>query len=115
MEALHWRAIQLAKDAGCRVYDLLFLPLANIPHEGETGHGLYSFKKSFGAEWRYSAGYFDLYLNPLLYRGFRFTERKSGPLVYGVASKIDSLLQGLATKTDQPTNGVEAARIAGHP
>jgi len=104
MEALHWRAIQLAKDAGCRVYDLLHLPLVDIPHEGEPGYGLYNFKRGLGAEWRYSAGYFDLCPNPLLYQAFRFTERKLGPLAYEVAAKTDSLLQRFATRAANPAN-----------
>jgi peptidoglycan pentaglycine glycine transferase (the first glycine) len=88
-EALHWTAIQWAKSFGCTRYDLGGTGTSYPPKEGNEGYGLYHFKKGFGAELAYSAGYFDLVSNKLLYHALRFAERN--PSLIDAAIKLRSL------------------------
>ena len=88
-EAVHWRAIQWAKQMGCKEYNLLGAN-TRYPPEKDKASGVYSFKAGFGAELRYHAGYFDLTEKPITYRAFRVAENNVGRL----ASKMlhESLL-----------------------
>ncbi|MHB8412001.1 MAG: lipid II:glycine glycyltransferase FemX [Candidatus Acidiferrales bacterium] len=74
-EVLHWKAIQWAKGKGCKRYDLLGTSTPHPPKEGNRGYGLYSYKKGFGAELVYSAGYFELVRREIPYRLLRFAEQ----------------------------------------
>ena len=74
-EALHWKAIQWAKSVGCTRYDLMGTGTRYPPKEGNHGYGLYHFKKGFGADLHYSAGYFDMVVKRLEYRLLRFAEQ----------------------------------------
>lgn len=73
-EALHWAAIQWARGLGCSQYDMVGAGTSYPPTEGNLGYGVYNFKKGFGAELAYSAGYFDLVSRPALYAALRFAE-----------------------------------------
>jgi peptidoglycan pentaglycine glycine transferase (the first glycine) len=83
-EFLHWKAIQWAKSVGCTRYDLMGTGTSYPPKEGNRGYGLYHFKKGFGAEVVYSAGYFDLVCNKLLYQALRFAERNPGLIDFAI-------------------------------
>lgn len=95
-EALHWQAIQWAKDRGCTEYDLLGSGTRNPPKEGNPGFGIYTFKKGFGADLHYLIGYFDLPGNALLYKLFRFAETDilRGPLYDAAVKARARLLRG---------------------
>lgn len=73
-EALHWAAIQWARALGCSHYDMVGAGTQYPPVEGNPGYGVYNFKKGFGADLVYSAGYFDLVNRPALYAALRFAE-----------------------------------------
>lgn len=71
---LHWKAIQWAKSVGCTLYDIGGAATHYPPKAGNRGYGVYDFKKGFGADLNYSAGYFDMVLKPIEYRLLRFAE-----------------------------------------
>lgn len=77
-EALHWDAIRWARNLGCVSYDMVGAGTSHPPTEGNPGYGLYNFKKGFGADLIYSAGYFDLVSKPVRYSALRFVERHTG-------------------------------------
>jgi lipid II:glycine glycyltransferase (peptidoglycan interpeptide bridge formation enzyme) len=77
-EALYWRVIQWAKEIGCREFNMLGAGTPYPPREGSGGYGLYNFKKGFGAELHYYAGYFDLPISASGYGLFRFLEQHFG-------------------------------------
>jgi len=77
-EALHWAAIQWSRNLGCVNYDMVGAGTSYPPAEGNAGFGLYNFKKGFGADLFYSAGYFDLVSKPVLYSALRLAERHTG-------------------------------------
>jgi peptidoglycan pentaglycine glycine transferase (the first glycine) len=99
-EFLHWKAIQWAKSVGCTRYDLLGSGTSYPPEKGSQGYGLYHFKKGFGAELAYSAGYFDLVCNKSLYRAIRIAERNPGLIDAGI--KLWSLLRGRGPRRLEP-------------
>ena len=80
--ALHWAAIQWAKERGCAQYDLWGIPEtadesnddANLPTT------LYQFKQGFGGSIARYTGAWDFVLNPFLHRLYRIARRvrKSG-------------------------------------
>lgn len=90
-EILHWKAIQWARGKGCKYYDLLGSATPHPPKEGNRGYGLYNYKKGFGADLLYSAGYFDLAHRSSLYRVFRFMEEH--PSLIEPALKARSIFQ----------------------
>ena len=96
-EALHWMAIHWARNLGCSFYDMVGAGTSYPPTEGNAGYGLYNFKKGFGAELIYSAGYFDLVSRPAFYWALRFAETHTGWMT--VARGIRSTVQGVFDKT----------------
>jgi lipid II:glycine glycyltransferase (peptidoglycan interpeptide bridge formation enzyme) len=84
-EPLQWRAIQWAKDAGCRWYDTGGLGTSYPPREGNSGYGVYNYKKGFGADICYSAGLFDLVNSRAGYAAFRLFEKRLLPRAYKLA------------------------------
>jgi hypothetical protein len=71
--ALQWRAMQLAREEGCRSYDLFGIPPR--PDPGHPMHGLYRFKTGFGGHIIHRYGCHDLPLRPLLYSVYRGAEQ----------------------------------------
>jgi lipid II:glycine glycyltransferase (peptidoglycan interpeptide bridge formation enzyme) len=71
--ALQWRAIALARQRGCRFYDLFGIPPDNDP--GHPMHGLFRFKTGFGGRVINRPGCYDAAFRPLLYRPYREAER----------------------------------------
>ncbi len=100
-EALHWSAISWARKSGCCRYDMGGAGTSYPPTEGSSGHGLYNFKKDFGAELVYSAGYFDLINRPALYSALRFAETHTGWIA--VARELRSMTRRLFDSA--PTGG----------
>lgn len=92
MEILYWNSILWAKQNGCDKYDMRFVPTAYPPTEGNRGYGLYRFKRGFGAQERYCAGYFDLVGSPLRWRMFRWFETKAGARIYALRTPLKALL-----------------------
>jgi len=88
-ETLHWKAMQWAKQMGCTKYDFLGTGTKHPPMEGNRGYGLYSYKKGFGAELVYTAGYFELRRGKARYGLLRLAERN--PKLVDLAVKIRSL------------------------
>jgi lipid II:glycine glycyltransferase (peptidoglycan interpeptide bridge formation enzyme) len=70
--ALQWRAILLAKERGCRCYDLFGIPPEDDPRH--PMHGLFRFKTGFGGQVVNRLGCYDLPYYPLLYRLYRLAE-----------------------------------------
>ncbi len=69
---LQWRAIQLARERGCRFYDLFGIPPSEDPQH--PMHGLYRFKTGFGGRVLNRPGCYDVALRPLAYRLYRGAE-----------------------------------------
>jgi len=73
-----WRAIQLALREGLDELDLAGVDVAGarrVPAEGEEMHGLYAFKRSFGAEWVDLVGNHEWVARPWRYAAGRVTAR----------------------------------------
>jgi lipid II:glycine glycyltransferase (peptidoglycan interpeptide bridge formation enzyme) len=70
--ALQWRAIRLARERGCRRYDLFGIPPTDDP--GHPMHGLLRFKIGFGGRVLNRPGCYDVPLRPLLYSLYRGAE-----------------------------------------
>ena len=70
--ALQWRAIRLARERGCTLYDLFGIPPGDDP--GHPMHGLWRFKTGFGGRILNRLGCWDLPLAGLLYSGYRGAE-----------------------------------------
>jgi hypothetical protein len=70
---LQWRAIQLAREHGCRFYDLFGIPPSDDPRH--PMHGLFRFKTGFGGRIINRPGCYDMALRPLPYRLYRGAER----------------------------------------
>ncbi len=60
-----WKIALWGKAQGCKIFDLW---------GAEEGKGFSRFKEQFGAELVEMAGTYDLPVNPLLYKLFRFAE-----------------------------------------
>jgi lipid II:glycine glycyltransferase (peptidoglycan interpeptide bridge formation enzyme) len=76
-----WRAIQLAVRERLQEMDLggVDVPGARrVPEEGEEMHGLYAFKRSFGAEWLEMTGNHEWVARPWRYAAGRITGRMVG-------------------------------------
>ena len=69
---LQWRAILLAKERGCRWYDLFGIPPEDDPQH--PMHGLFRFKTRFGGKVDNRLGCYDLRFYPLMYRLYRLAE-----------------------------------------
>jgi lipid II:glycine glycyltransferase (peptidoglycan interpeptide bridge formation enzyme) len=69
---LQWRAIQLARERGCRFYDLFGIPPGEDP--GHPMHGLFRFKTGFGGRVVNRPGCYDVPLRSLLYLPYRGAE-----------------------------------------
>ena len=70
--AVQWRAILLAKERGCRCYDLFGIPSGDDPRH--PMHGLFRFKTGFGGQVVNRLGCYDLAFRPFLYRFYRLAE-----------------------------------------
>jgi lipid II:glycine glycyltransferase (peptidoglycan interpeptide bridge formation enzyme) len=70
--ALQWRAVRLARERGCRFYDLFGVPPSDDPRH--PMHGLFRFKTGFGGRVVNRPGCYDVALRPLLYRLYRGAE-----------------------------------------
>jgi lipid II:glycine glycyltransferase (peptidoglycan interpeptide bridge formation enzyme) len=69
---LQWRAIQLARERGCRFYDLFGIPPSEDPQH--PMHGLFRFKTGFGGRVLNRLGCYDVSMRPLPYRLYRAAE-----------------------------------------
>jgi lipid II:glycine glycyltransferase (peptidoglycan interpeptide bridge formation enzyme) len=112
-EALHWSAIRWARKLGCNHYDMVGAGTSYPPCEGNSGYGLYNFKKGFGADLIYAAGYFDLVNRPALYATLRFAETHTGWMTAarGIRSAIqravDSPRREAGLQANQPNNDAD--------
>ncbi|MFZ0211478.1 MAG: peptidoglycan bridge formation glycyltransferase FemA/FemB family protein [Candidatus Acidiferrales bacterium] len=105
-EALHWTAIRWARKLGCDHYDMVGAGTSYPPTEGNAGYGLYNFKKGFGAELVYSAGYFDLINRRALYSALRFAETHTGwiTVARGIRSAVQRVLDATGRVSGSPSN-----------
>jgi len=71
--ALQWRAILLARQAGCRFYDLFGVPPADDP--SHPMHGLFRFKTGFGGRLVHRPGCWDLPYRQAGYLAYSLAER----------------------------------------
>ena len=62
---LQWEAIRMAKESGCRSYDLFGIPPNDDP--GHIQHGLYRFKTGFGGRIVHHRGCWDYPVNERAY------------------------------------------------
>lgn len=70
--ALQWKAIQIAKAAGCCEYDMF--GIAPTAHPAHPMHGLYQFKQGFGGEIYHQLGCWDYPMEEDKYRYFTACE-----------------------------------------
>ncbi len=63
---LQWEAMRLAKEKGCRVYDLWGAP--DVFNETDSMWGVYRFKEGLGGEVMKTIGAWDFTPHPFLYR-----------------------------------------------
>ena len=70
--ALQWQAIRLARQRGCRQYDLFGIPADDDP--AQPMHGLYRFKTGFGGTILNRLGCYDVPFRLRLYRAYRLAE-----------------------------------------
>jgi lipid II:glycine glycyltransferase (peptidoglycan interpeptide bridge formation enzyme) len=78
--ALHWAAIQWAKQRGCFHYDLWGIPDNAEPTAGDLPEGLYRFKQGFGGRSVRYVGSFDYVLRPTVYKLYtRLIRSRRGP------------------------------------
>jgi len=71
--AIQWEAMRLAREAGCRSYDLFGIPPSD--DRRHPMHGLYRFKTGFGGRIVHRPGSWDLVLKVPAYRLYRLAER----------------------------------------
>jgi lipid II:glycine glycyltransferase (peptidoglycan interpeptide bridge formation enzyme) len=69
---LQWRAMLLAKERGCTLYDLFGIPFDDNPND--PMHGLYRFKTGMGGVILNRPGSWDYPLSPMLYAAYRAVE-----------------------------------------
>ncbi|HAA89180.1 MAG: Aminoacyltransferase FemX [Thermoanaerobacterales bacterium 50_218] len=62
---LQWEMIRWARSLGCKIYDFRGVPGDDNPEN--PLHGLYRFKKGFGAEFTEFIGEYDLVISPFWY------------------------------------------------
>jgi lipid II:glycine glycyltransferase (peptidoglycan interpeptide bridge formation enzyme) len=70
--ALQWKAMQDAKEAGCRYYDLFGIPPDEDPNHPMAG--LYRFKTGFGGQIIHRPGSWDFPYKAAIYGLFNFAE-----------------------------------------
>ena len=70
--ALQWKAMQDAKEAGCRYYDLFGIPPNEDPNHPMAG--LYRFKTGFGGQIIHRPGSWDFPYKAAVYGFFNFAE-----------------------------------------
>jgi lipid II:glycine glycyltransferase (peptidoglycan interpeptide bridge formation enzyme) len=70
--ALQWRAMQMAREAGCLEYDLFGIPPSNDPHH--PMHGLFQFKTGFGGSIVNRLGCWDIVLKRPRYKLYKKAE-----------------------------------------
>lgn len=70
--ALQWKAILMAREAGCTTYDLYGVPPASDP--SHPMYGLYQFKTGFNETVLHRWGTWDAPYRPLLYAAWRAAE-----------------------------------------
>jgi len=71
--ALQWKAMQDAKETGCRHYDLFGIPPNDDPDHPMAG--LYRFKTGFGGQIVHRPGSWDYAYKPFIYFLFKTAER----------------------------------------
>jgi len=71
--ALQWKAIQDAKEEGCKYYDLFGIPPDDNPNHNLSG--LYRFKTGFGGEIVHRSGSWDYQCKPVFYKMFKIAEK----------------------------------------
>ena len=84
--ALQWRAIRMAKENGCRYYDLFGIPPA--PDAGHPMHGLYRFKTGFGGIILHRYGSYDIINRKFLYSVYRAGENVRRSYFKKIVKKI---------------------------
>ncbi len=72
--ALQWKAITIAKEAGCVEYDMF--GIADKPHPSHPLYGLYRFKTGFGGEIFHRQGCWDYPFDKDKYREYKITEMR---------------------------------------
>jgi len=70
--SLQWKAICLARKAGCTQYDMF--GVSQLPHPSHPMYGLYRFKSGFGGSFLHRQGCWDYPLNEKTYSGFISSE-----------------------------------------
>ncbi len=80
---LQYEAMLIAKARGCKTYDLWGIPdepeevlESEFQNRSDGLWGVYRFKRGFGGEHKRSFPTRDMVLNPILYRFFRFIEKR---------------------------------------
>jgi len=71
--ALQWRAMQDAKEMGCKNYDLFGIPPNEDPEHPMAG--LYRFKTGFGGQIIHRPGSWDFAYNGFIYNLFSIAEK----------------------------------------
>ena len=89
---LHWKAIQWAKFMGCDFYNMIGSGTRYPPHRDNHGFSLYDFKKGFGADLYYYAGYFDLPGPWPAYSLVRYIEQHANARAYSVLKVLKHLV-----------------------
>jgi lipid II:glycine glycyltransferase (peptidoglycan interpeptide bridge formation enzyme) len=69
---LQWEAIRIARQAGCRWYDLFGVSPNGLP--GHALHGMYVFKTGFGGRLVHRRGAWDYVLDEASYRDARHAD-----------------------------------------
>lgn len=69
-----WRALQLAKAAGCRTFDF-WGSLGPTPSKSDPWYGFHRFKEGYGGELVELVGTWDLVINPLLYVWYSLADK----------------------------------------
>lgn len=79
---LHWEAIKLAKEKGCKIYDLLAIaPFGEIRNSkfeirnSKKYAGITRFKEQFGGQKIHLVGSWDLIIKPVWYQLFKIAEK----------------------------------------
>jgi lipid II:glycine glycyltransferase (peptidoglycan interpeptide bridge formation enzyme) len=84
--ALQWRAMLLARERGCRSYDLFGIPPGADP--SHPMHGLYRFKTGFGGLIFNRLGCYDFPYRRLLYGAYRLGERARAGWYRGLRKRL---------------------------
>lgn len=87
--ALQWRAVAMAREAGCSSYDLYGIPPDDDP--AHPMHGLYRFKIGFGGAVIHRLGCYDVVLRRAAYAALRLPER----VRYVYYKRVRRLARGL--------------------